>query len=105
VKLIYEAEQPVWRQLEEIAEQTAKWRDRRGLHIVRPSISPEGPDDETLPVLADDDRLPVANTNRASRRRQRLRPRSAAADSTDRLSSDEADVRMRLQRPKLPLGV
>lgn len=101
-KLIYDAELPVWKQLLEIAEQTAKWRNRRGLHIVRPSLLIEGPDNEMHDVPGSD-RVLVANTNRTSRR-QRLRTAAAPTAAATGMQGDEPGMHLRHAR-KLPLGV
>lgn len=105
-RLLWDPSRPMSWTLRELAKQTAKWRARRGLHIVRTPIAMEGTHDDVDTTIDVRDRFVrrgLANTN-ATRRSQQLRAGSAASDSTDRMQSDAADMRMR-RAWKLPLGV
>jgi hypothetical protein len=97
-RVVYDPLQPLATQLKELAEQAAIYRARRGLSIVRAEVNDArstADTDDRRHMLDDPDRTGV---------RQRLRNCPNPADTTARMPSDEAAVRLRLQR-KLPLGV
>lgn len=64
-RLVWDPSQPVSVQLRELTEQTAKWRNRRGLHIVRtPALQPEVRRDDEAEPTERSELIPLANTNR-----------------------------------------
>lgn len=107
-RLIWDPSKRLRRQLRDITELTAKWRARRGLHIVRTPIAQEGTHDDEEPTTAVHARDlggggPLANTNDASER-ERLRTGTAPAATSTGLQSAATPVRVR-RTGKLPLGV
>lgn len=55
-RLVWDPVQPVRVQLRELSEQTAKWRSRRGLYLVRPT---KGPNDAAYSRSLSDERQEV----------------------------------------------
>lgn len=104
-RLIWDPSQPVRVQAQELAEQTAKWRARKGLHIVRTPIQPKGAHDDAettdvrIRAVRDVD-VDDAGTSRS----QRLRTSTAPTDPADWVQNDAPGVQLR-SPGKLPLGV
>lgn len=95
---------PVHMQLRELAEQTAKWRSRRGLHIVRTPNAKKGRTHHDKTAVRDHMRDEPATSTGDASCSQWLRTSTTAAVAPARVSVDETDVRMR-REGKLPLGV
>lgn len=103
-RLVWDPSQPVWLQLRELAEQTAKWRNRRGLHIVRTPIATKGVHDEDTTGVHATGRVRTSTDTERASGRAGLRDTAHSTDPADWVQNDAPGVHMR-RSGKLPLGV
>ena len=102
--LVWDPSQPVRVQLRELSEQTAKWRNRRGLHIVHTPKPNEGVHDETADHEPGTGTVRVFTDPGGARSGPGLRDSAHPSNPADWVQNDAPGVRMRRAR-KLPLGV
>lgn len=71
-KLVWDPSQPVRIQLRELAEQTAKWRDRRGLYLVGAVVTQKAHGDDSAAIAGQIAEPRTVVTPRRCRRQLRL---------------------------------